>query len=110
VSDVATRLQAEEQETLRRIESLTAEYDGIVRAAQGTANDDEHDPEGATIAFEREQLAALLDQARRHLAEITAAAERLSAGSYGVCTTCGATIADARLEARPTARTCINCA
>jgi hypothetical protein len=41
--------------------------------------DDEHDPEGATIAFERQHLAALVSQARRHLAEIDAALRRLPA-------------------------------
>jgi DnaK suppressor protein len=95
---------------LRRIDSLRAEYDGIVAAARGSNNDDEHDPEGATIAFEREQLAALLDQARRHLDDIDAAEARVSAGTYGSCERCGNPIGAERLEARPTARTCINCA
>ncbi|MFL6239646.1 MAG: TraR/DksA family transcriptional regulator [Actinomycetes bacterium] len=104
------RLAADRAETLLRIQSLTAEYDGIVAAASGTATDDEHDPEGATLAFEREQLAALLDLARRHLADVEAADQRVACGSYGTCATCGQAIGDARLEARPTATTCIACA
>ncbi|MEO7146821.1 MAG: TraR/DksA C4-type zinc finger protein, partial [Terrimesophilobacter sp.] len=35
---------------------------------------------------------------------------RLDAGTYGRCEVCGKRIAHARLEARPTARTCIDCA
>jgi DnaK suppressor protein len=31
-------------------------------------------------------------------------------GTYGVCEVCGARIPDGRLEARPTARTCVGCA
>jgi RNA polymerase-binding transcription factor DksA len=97
-------------ETLARIAALSAEYDGIVDAAQGSNNDDEHDPEGATIAFEREQLAALLTQAREHLAQIAAAEERIATGTYGACAKCGDAIGAARLEARPTAAFCIACA
>ena len=36
--------------------------------------------------------------------------ERVADGTYGVCASCGDPIAPGRLEARPTARTCIACA
>jgi len=81
-----------------------------VAASRDTNADDEHDPEGATIAFERSQLGALVRQAQRHLAEIDAAEARLAAGTYGTCERCGADIGEGRLEARPVARTCIRCA
>jgi RNA polymerase-binding protein DksA len=75
-----------------------------------TNADDEHDPEGATIAFERSQIGALVRAVRASLAEVDAAVERLDAGTYGVCEVCGAPIGEGRLEARPVARTCIRCA
>jgi RNA polymerase-binding transcription factor DksA len=103
-------LAAERQQTLDRITAVSREFDGIVEASAGVATDDEHDPEGATIAFERAQLAALLDQAQRHLAELDEAAGRLRQGRYGQCERCGRPIAAGRLAARPTARTCIACA
>jgi DnaK suppressor protein len=103
-------LAAERQETLDRISAVSREFDGIVESSAGVATDDEHDPEGATIAFERAQLAALIDQARRHLAELDEAAGRLRQGRYGRCERCGRPIAAERLAARPTARTCIACA
>ena len=89
---------------------MTAEFEGVVAASRSSNADDEHDPEGATIAFERQQVAALLDQARRRLADVEAALERRAAGSYGICETCGRPIAPERLTARPAARTCIDCA
>jgi DnaK suppressor protein len=95
---------------LRDIESLTREFDQVVAASKSSNADDEHDPEGATIAFERQQTAALLEQARRRLTEIDAALARREAGDYGVCETCGRPIGAERLEARPAARTCIDCA
>jgi DnaK suppressor protein len=103
-------LDAERQDTHERIAALSREFDGIVESSTGVATDDEHDPEGATIAFERAQLAALLGQARDHLAELDDALDRLRQGSYGWCERCGRPIAAERLAARPAARTCITCA
>lgn len=103
-------LAAERQETLDRITAVSREFDGIVESSAGVATDDEHDPEGATIAFERAQLAALLDQARGRLSELDDALDRLRQGRYGRCERCGRPIAAGRLAARPAARTCITCA
>ena len=103
-------LDAEREETLGRLASLTSDYDGVVAASRDTNADDEHDPEGSTIAFERSQIGALVRHARHHLAEIDAAMERWDAGIYGVCEECGTPIGEERLEARPAARTCISCA
>jgi RNA polymerase-binding transcription factor DksA len=82
----------------------------MVAASRDSNADDEHDPEGATIAFERAQLASVLRLAESDLAEVDAALLRVSSGSYGVCERCGQPISPARLDARPTARLCISCA
>jgi DnaK suppressor protein len=103
-------LERDREDTLRRLAGLTDAFDEVVAASKDTNADDEHDPEGTTIAFERSQVEALARQARAHLAEIDAAEARLEAGAYGVCERCGEPIAEARLEARPTARLCIGCA
>jgi DnaK suppressor protein len=107
---VARRLAAERADALQRLAGLQREFSGIVEAAALGAADDEHDPEGATIAYERQHAAALLGQVREHLAQIDAAAARLGEGSYGVCGGCGQPIGAARLAARPVATTCIGCA
>ena len=96
--------------TSRRAASLARSFDGIVEATSDVATDDEHDPEGHTIAWERQQIAALLDEARSTLADIDAAERRLDEGSYGTCATCGRQIADARLDALPATPTCVDCA
>jgi DnaK suppressor protein len=93
-----------------QIEGLTREFDEVVAASRASNADDEHDPEGATIAFERQQVVALLDQARRRLADVEAAQARRETGDYGICEACGRPIAPERLAARPAARTCIDCA
>ena len=104
------RLVAERERTLAHLAALTHDYQGVVAASRDSNADDEHDPEGATIAFERSQIGALARQAEQHLREADAALERLEAGTYGTCVVCGRDIGEARLEARPTASTCIVCA
>ena len=82
----------------------------IVDASANANLDDEHDPEGATVAFEREQTSALLERAQAQLAEIDAALTRIAQGTYGTCEQCGAHIPAERLEAQPAARRCVRCA
>jgi RNA polymerase-binding transcription factor DksA len=103
-------LRTERAATLERIRSMSGDFDGIVAASADTNADDEHDPEGPTIAFERAQVAALLTQARTQLEEIEMALVRLADGTYAVCERCGRAIAAERLAARPAVRTCIRCA
>jgi RNA polymerase-binding transcription factor DksA len=106
----ADPLLAERAAAQAQITVLTAEFDAVVAASRASNADDEHDPEGATIAFERQQLAALLQSAQRRLADVEAALERRAAGGYGVCASCGRPSGAERLAARPAARTCIDCA
>ena len=94
----------------RLIDSLTRLWDGVVEASTMTNIDDEHDPEGATVAFERAQLRDMLRQARADLDDLDRAAERVRTGAYWVCERCGGPIAPERLAARPTATVCITCA
>ena len=103
-------LLTERARAQRRITALQREFDGIAEAAGSAGADDEHDPEGATLAFERQHAAALLEQAREQLAAIDAALDRLDTGRYGVCDRCGQPIGDERLAARPAALTCVRCA
>ena len=102
-------LASERADAIERITALERELLGIIESGSAGA-DDEHDPEGATLAFERQHVAALLAHARRHLDDVDAAVARLAEGRYGVCESCGEPIGAARLAARPVTSTCIRCA
>lgn len=93
-----------------QIGALSRDLAGVIEASRSSNADDEHDPEGATIAFERAQVAALLAAARQRLADLDAALARHAAGTYGTCEVCGRPIPVGRLEVRPAARTCVSCA
>ena len=104
------RLAAERQAVSGRLEALHGDFDAMVATSEGSNADDEHDPEGSTIAYERSQLSALMEQAERHLTEIADAEARLATGTYGCGAVCGRDIPEERLRARPVARTCVGCA
>ena len=103
-------LAAERQRAGEQLAALGRDFDEIVESSDLTAADDEHDPDGTTIAYERAKAAALLHSTQTNLVELDHADERLADGCYGDCERCGTPIVLERLLARPTARTCINCA
>ncbi|MGH3237139.1 MAG: TraR/DksA family transcriptional regulator [Streptosporangiaceae bacterium] len=103
-------LLAEQALARQRVAALEREFTGLAEAASSAGTDDEHDPEGATLAFERQHAAALLEAAREQVTAVDAALQRLAAGRYGVCERCGRPIGEGRLAARPAALTCIRCA
>ena len=103
-----SRLHAERDALRARAAQLTDEMAGLIAASRDSNADDEHDPEGQTIAYERSQLSAVTHQTHDHLLEVEAALERVIAGTYGLCEVCHEPIPVARLEARPTARTCVD--
>lgn len=96
-------------EVQHRIESLQRHLASIVESATWTTNDDEHDPEGVTIAYERAQTQGLLADAKAELEALDEAAKRIETGSYGQCQRCGKRISKERLEALPAATLCIRC-
>jgi DnaK suppressor protein len=55
-------------------------------------------------------LARLDDRGKAEIEAIDAALARIAAGDYGRCNACGHPIPAARLEAMPTATTCVSCA
>jgi RNA polymerase-binding transcription factor DksA len=109
VTELEARIEDERARTAEQIESLRRSFDDIVESTE-LANDDEHDPDGSTIAFERAKVAALLRSAEAHLAELDAVDARRAAGTYGRCERCGGAIGSDRLHALPTTRACVRCA
>jgi len=90
--------------------AVNRDVDRIVAASQLVSSDDEHDPEGSTIAFERAQTLAVADQLRTQIADLDLAMARIANRAYGICEVCGREIAPERLEVRPTAVRCVGCA
>jgi DnaK suppressor protein len=73
----------------------------------------DYDPnfaDSSQVTAERGENEALVNKLVEGLREVEHALEKLGTDRYGVCENCGQEITEARLEARPEARLCIDCA
>lgn len=107
---VRSALIAELARTEEQTASLTRQFDDIVEAAELTSTDDEHDPEGATIAFERAQVSSLLTQAMQDRAALQDSLARLDDDDFCSCQRCARPIGFERLVVLPATRHCVACA
>jgi len=101
------------QARLSRVVALRADLESELEAiAESTASvpDDEHDPEGSTVGYERARVSALLARAHEEIEDLEAALERVAGETYGRCESCGAAIGRERLVALPSATRCVDCA
>jgi RNA polymerase-binding protein DksA len=109
-TSLRSHLAGDREQTRLVIDRTVGEVDAFVSARNDAPTDDENDPEGPTLAFERSQASAMLRQSEQHLRDIDAALLRMDEGTYGLCTKCGGEIAIGRLQVRPQASLCIRCA
>jgi RNA polymerase-binding transcription factor DksA len=93
---------------LRRLRDLGVRLDGIERELLSHS-----DPDWEEMALERESdevLESLGAAGAREVAQIRAALDRIEAGSWGICTSCGEEIGQDRLSVLPATPLCRNCA
>lgn len=100
-----------------RRQQVQAQFDDVdrqlaeLRALRGRQHDDdEHDPDGVSLSSEWSRLEGVKQTQIEALAAVDAAEARLASGEGATCSVCGGRIAAERLEARPDATTCIDCA
>jgi DnaK suppressor protein len=110
IPSVLAIVEAEQERTARQIASLEGVVAAIVEGSELTSTDDEHDPEGATITYERAQATALLRQARSDSDALLVTRRQLLESRRVVCADCGRGINLERIAALPTAKRCVECA
>jgi|GraSoiStandDraft_36_1057302.scaffolds.fasta_scaffold860125_1 RNA polymerase-binding transcription factor DksA len=76
----------------------------------GRLNYDPNFADSSQVTAERGEAEALAASLREALDEVERALHKMETGTYGSCETCGKPITEARLEAMPAARQCIDCA
>lgn len=107
----AARTRLEQERT--RLEGLREGFDDLnsesEEASLGELSSmDQHQADVGTETFNRERDLSILENVEAELADIEHAIHRLDDGSYGTCEACGKSIDDARLEAMPAARFCLD--
>jgi len=95
------QLEQKKQELTARLERITA---NLRRGYEADSK------ERAKQLEDSEVVDALGNEARKEIAKITAALQRIDSGNYGICGQCGAEIDCGRIEAHPYAKECIDCA
>lgn len=98
---IRTELEQEQDRLRKHIDELAANTDTSLSFDGGFAD-------SGQVAAERGEYLSLANSLREQLDDVEAALEALDQGRYGLCEVCGQPIADARLEAMPTSRRCIN--
>ena len=100
----------------QRLEQLVTELDDSTRTLSGESGDtgelshlDQHPAEAASELTEMERDEAMIAVVAGQKAEVVAALERLDAGTYGRCVSCGNDLPPERLDVRPEAARCVTC-
>ena len=89
------------------VASLQTSIDDVLRDTGDGAGDDQAD--SGAKAFEREQGMALLATVRESQFQTRRALDRIAAGTYSDCESCGTAIGKLRLQAFPRATLCVSC-
>jgi DnaK suppressor protein len=110
VDEVRAHIIAERRRLQSLVDSLTANFDDLAEAADASPPDDEHDPEGHTIAFERSQLTGRRNEYLQTIEELTIAESRLNDAEFALCENCGKPIPHERRLAVPSTTRCVECA
>ena len=107
-----TMLLEERKRVRDAIDYLHAEHPGSLdeEVEEISAGSDNHLAETATATLDRELDYSLEGNSEHVLTDIDGALRRIDDGTYGICASCGKQIAEERLEARPWASLCIDCA
>jgi DnaK suppressor protein len=98
--DVRGELEASREALAEQLHDLGVEGEsGIV---------DENFADSAAVSAEQGEAQALAARLREQLDDVEKALARLDEGTYGTCEVCGNPIGEARLEAMPATRFCID--
>ena len=106
-----TREVAEELRVRR--DQLVAELDVVTvveRDPDASVSFGKRVGDGTTAAVERLNLVGTARELEAMLHDVVRALQKIEDGTYGICDRCGKLVSEARLEARPWAVLCIECA
>lgn len=110
LADVREVLTERQRSLTLDLQRVLADLQEVRDARGGQSDDDEHDPEGATMSSQWSHAMGIRADLEARLSEVDRALLRLEEGTYGFCVRCGDPIPGARLAARPSADRCVRCA
>jgi DnaK suppressor protein len=102
LSDLRAALEQERSDLRARL--------GEMGMLSGGESFDANFADSSQVTAERGEVEALAGNLRESLTDVEAAIAKLDNGTFGTCESCGQPIPPARLEAKPAARLCMDCA
>jgi RNA polymerase-binding protein DksA len=102
-ADLRAQLERERDDLRRQLAELGFGEGGLL-------DYDSNFADSSQVTAERGEAETLAASLKETLDEVEDALAKFESGTYGVCESCGKPIAAARLEAKPAARLCIDCA
>ena len=109
-AEVAALLAERQRFLTLEVQRALDDLQEVRDARGGQSDDDEHDPEGATMSSQWSHAMGIRADLEARLGEVDRALLRLEQGTYGFCVSCGDPIPADRLAARPAAERCVACA
>ena len=103
LSDLRASLEQEQSDLRARLTEM-----GLLSG--GELSFDQNFADSSQVTAERGEVEALAGNLRESLTDVEAALAKLDNGTFGVCEGCGQAIPPPRLEAKPAARLCMECA
>ena len=103
LSDLRASLEQERSDLRARLAEM-----GLLSG--GELSFDQNFADSSQVTAERGEVEALAGNLRESLTDVEAAIAKLDNGTFGNCEGCGNPIPPARLEAKPAARLCMECA
>jgi RNA polymerase-binding transcription factor DksA len=107
LAEVKEELESDVRRLESEIDLAEVGLAGLMQDAGDQSGDDEADAGAKT--FEREQEISLANNSRDMLEQSLHALERIAAGTYGGCESCGNPVGKLRLQAFPRATLCMTC-
>jgi RNA polymerase-binding transcription factor DksA len=104
LADLRSRLEEERDQLRNQLVEL-----GFADGGTGLEYDDNF-ADSSQVTAERGEAEALARTLGDTLAEVERALAKIEDGTFGICETCGNPITEARLEAMPAAKSCMDCA
>jgi RNA polymerase-binding transcription factor len=103
LSDLRASLQQELSDLRARLTEM-----GLLSG--GDLAFDQNFADSSQVTAERGEVEALAGSLRESLEDVEAAIAKLDTDAFGICEGCGQSISPDRLEAKPAARLCMECA
>ena len=103
LSDLRASLEQEQSDLRARLAEM-----GLLSG--GELSFDQNFADSSQVTAERGEVEALAGNLRESLSDVEDALAKLDNGTFGTCESCGQPISPDRLEAKPAAKLCMECA